>query len=101
MAYCPGKFHRLQYAMNKAFTKNAFYDGVNKNMESCIVGDFGNPTGLFCSLQPGPCSFQSPQSVVTLLHTEDPKRDPKQGMDLCRFSSTVESSNSDPNTQTK
>ena len=34
-------------------------------------------------------------------HTEDPKRDPKQDMDLCRFSSTVESSNGDPNPQTK
>ena len=29
------------------------------------------------------------------------KRDPKQDMDLCRFSSTVESSNGDPNPQTK
>ena len=34
-------------------------------------------------------------------HTEDPKRDPKQDMDLCEFSSTVESSNSDPNPQTQ
>ena len=33
--------------------------------------------------------------------TEDPKRDPKQDMDLCRFSSTVESSNGDPNPQTE
>ena len=34
-------------------------------------------------------------------HTEDPKGDPKQDMDLCRFSSTVKSSNGDPNPQTK
>ena len=34
-------------------------------------------------------------------HTEDPKRDPKQDMDLCGFSSSVESSNGDPDLQTK
>ena len=28
-------------------------------------------------------------------------RDPEQDMDLCRFSSTAESSNSDPNPQTQ
>ena len=34
-------------------------------------------------------------------HTEDPKSNPKQDMDLCGFSSTVESSNGDPNPQTQ
>ena len=39
------------------------------------------------------------QSAETSLrwHSEDPKRDPKQDMDLCGFFSIMKSSSSDPN----
>ena len=53
-----------------------------------------------------PCTWAcwDPQQFVETSpwgHTEDPKRDTKQDMDLCGFSWPVESSNSDPDPQTK
>ena len=51
---------------------------------------------------PGP--WWDPQQLVEASpwgYTENPKRDPKQDMDLNGLSSSMESSNSDPNPQTK
>ena len=53
-----------------------------------------------------PCAWtwQDPQQSVETSpwgHTQDPKSDPKQDMDLYGFSSSVESSNGDPDPKTK
>ena len=53
-----------------------------------------------------PCTWTwwDPQQFVETSpwgHTENPKRDTKKDMDLCGFSWPVESSNSDPDPQTK
>ena len=67
--------------------------------KECFEDVLGNTRGQLINLQSKTCHSQDTASWNTFLWVE--LRDPKQDMDLNGLSSSMESSNSDPNPQTK